>query len=89
MHAVPARQPTSIDAEQIVLNRDSKAVHRTAPGSDPADRITYCGWRYAGRKYSIYADIPAGTKWTSICPWCLKIEREIARMAAGDMSDPE
>ena len=87
--SVTADQPASSDSERIVLNRDSKAIHRTAPGTPIEDRVTYCGWRYAGRKYSIFGDIPAGTHWSQICPRCLKIEREFAKTACGDMSDPE
>ena len=76
--------------DPYVINRDTKAVHRTeiASTAPAAEQQSTCGWRFgAGRSgqrgsrtwYLRVAEIPPGTSWRSICPRCCGVERQLAR----------
>ena len=81
-------QPTASDSsttplqsapERIVINLESGVYHRT-PASAELPK-SYCGWRYEHRrKFSFVDAVPPGTSWRLICGYCLKDERELAKM---------
>ena len=87
---VPALPPSVVaPSEHLVFNRESEVLHRTVSDADLSEMKAYCGWKFLGRKHSVWTSIPENFPWRSICPRCMRFERNQARAACGEISDPE
>ena len=87
---VAAPPASDIPDVPFVLNRESSVFHRailhtSAPASD---QRSACGWKFGiprngtrgQQDYTRMAAIPPGTPYSSICPKCLRFERDLLKM---------
>ena len=85
--------PPQYPADSYVLNRESRAYHRTPVAScaPAAEQQTVCGWKFGTPRSGLRAtrswylrmvEIPPGTPFAQICSRCCSTERALAKATA-------